>query len=120
MRAGGVRSVVPALTGSAVIGDFTLARQLPWEGHGVNAVMNTEESKLEMLRRHVREGAAHITQQRTLISRLQRAKISTADAYALLATFEELQRQHESHLAKVESATHSAAPADSHKPHGLP
>ena len=69
--------------------------------------MSSAESVIEMLRRHVREGARHVANQHELITRLKQHSLPTADAEALLITFEELQRQHEEHLARVEAEASS-------------
>ena len=55
-----------------------------------------------MVRRHVREGERHLAGQRALIARLKASDLPTEQAEALLGTFEDLQRQHEAHLAKVD------------------
>jgi hypothetical protein len=67
------------------------------------AWMGTEESELEMVRRHVREGAEHVANQRALLGRLKEHDLPTEEAEVLLATFEDLQRQHEAHLARVKT-----------------
>lgn len=65
------------------------------------------ETKLEMLRRHVREGVDHVARQRVLVARLREDGLPVEEAEALLATFEDLQRQHEAHLRRAEGeATH--------------
>ncbi|WP_459771796.1 hypothetical protein [Methylobacterium sp. CM6257] len=66
--------------------------------------MSAGETKIEMLRRHVREGAEHVTKQRALVAQLRADGLPVEEAEALLATFEELQRQHETHLAAAEGA----------------
>ena len=65
--------------------------------------MGAEESELEMVRRHVREGEKHLAGQRALIARLKASDLPTEGADALLDTFEVSQRQHEAHLKRVES-----------------
>lgn len=69
--------------------------------------MSSAETVIEMLRRHVREGARHIANQHLLIARLKQHSLPTEDAEALLVTFEQLQRQHEDHLARVEAEASS-------------
>ncbi|WP_449410022.1 hypothetical protein [Methylobacterium komagatae] len=64
--------------------------------------MNPEETELDMLRRHVRQGAGHIAKQRALVAKLKADGLSCEEAQALLATFEDLQRQHQEHLARAE------------------
>lgn len=51
-----------------------------------------EETELEMIRRHVREGAVHLTSQRALIARLKVSDLPTDEAEALLDSFEDTQR----------------------------
>lgn len=65
--------------------------------------MSPDESELEMVRRHVREGARHVANQRALIVRLKERALPTGEAEALLTTFEDSQRQHEAHLAMAEA-----------------
>ncbi|WP_375275322.1 hypothetical protein [Methylorubrum thiocyanatum] len=67
--------------------------------------MSTEESELAMVRRHVREGGMQVARQRALVDRLTAEGLPVADAEVLLATFEDLQRQHEAHLARAEAGT---------------
>jgi hypothetical protein len=64
--------------------------------------MSAEESELAMVRRHVREGEMHVARQRAVVDRLRAEGLPVAEAEALLATFEDLQRQHEAHLARAE------------------
>lgn len=64
--------------------------------------MGAEETELEMVRRHVREGEEHLASQRAVIERLKASNLPPEEAEALLDTFEELQRQHEAHLVHVE------------------
>ena len=63
--------------------------------------MNAAESDLEMVRRHVRQGAEHVTNQRALIARLMEHGLPTGKAEAILITFEDLQEQHEAHLTRL-------------------
>jgi len=65
--------------------------------------MDGGESELEMVKRHVHGGAGHVVNQRALIARLKERGLPSGEAEALLATFEDLQRQHEAHLARVEA-----------------
>jgi hypothetical protein len=64
---------------------------------------STNETELEMVRRHVREGAEHVAHQRALVARLTADGLPSEEAAALLANFEDLQEQHEAHLARVEA-----------------
>lgn len=63
--------------------------------------MTAVETELDMVRRHVRQGAEHISKQRALIDRLTVKGLSTEEAGALLANFECTQHQHKSHLARI-------------------
>ena len=65
--------------------------------------MSEGETELEMVRRHVEEGADHVVKQRALIARLKKNGLPFHEAEALLATFEDLQRQHEDHLARSDT-----------------
>lgn len=64
---------------------------------------STDETELEMVQRHVREGEGHLANQRALIARLKTSHLPTEVAEALLANFEDLQQQHEVHLVRVEA-----------------
>lgn len=66
--------------------------------------MEPGETKIEMLWRHVREGAEHVAKQRALVARLRADGLPVEEATGLLLTFEGLQRQHEAHLAEAEWA----------------
>ena len=66
--------------------------------------MEAGETKIEMLQRHVREGAAHVAKQRALIARLRARGLPFEEAESLLVTFEASQQQHEAHLAAAERA----------------
>lgn len=63
--------------------------------------MRENETEIEMVRRHVEEGAKHIARQRLLVARLRQEGLPTQEAANLLATFEAIQRQHEDHLARA-------------------
>lgn len=65
--------------------------------------MGAGETKLAMLRRHVREGEEQVAKQRALVARLKADGLPVAAAEALLVTFEDLQVQHEAHLARAEA-----------------
>ncbi|GLS54435.1 hypothetical protein GCM10007886_26180 [Methylobacterium gregans] len=54
-----------------------------------------------MVRRHTEDGARHIANQQAPITRIRTAGIPTEEAEALLATYEDIQRQHEDHLARI-------------------
>jgi hypothetical protein len=63
-----------------------------------------EETELERVQRHIREGAGLLARQRFLIARMRMGGAPTEEAEALLATFEDSQRQHEAHLAGIARA----------------
>ena len=64
--------------------------------------MGRKEDELEMVRRHVRQGAAHVARQSQLVAELRADGRPTEIAEQLLAVFEESQQQHEAHLARLE------------------
>lgn len=64
--------------------------------------MGAEETELEMVQRHVREGEGLVTRQRALIARLGASGLPTGEADRLLDEFEEMQRLHEDHLARIQ------------------
>ena len=64
--------------------------------------MSVDETELEMVQRHVREGGRHVANQRALIARLSASGRPTEDAEILLAIFEYSQHQHEEHLERLE------------------
>jgi hypothetical protein len=65
--------------------------------------MAGNETELEMVRRHVRQGAAHIERQRDVLARLEGlGNVSlVAQAKQLLGEFQAIQREHESHLERL-------------------
>lgn len=65
--------------------------------------MNTDETDLQMVRRHVRQRAGHVANQRALIAGLKERALPTGEAEVLLASFEDLQNEHEAHLARAEA-----------------
>lgn len=71
--------------------------------------MREGETELEMVRRHVKDGAEHIAKQRALSARLRQKGEPTEEAEALLATFEDIQNQHEDHLSRAEAGEGHAA-----------
>ena len=60
------------------------------------------ETELEMVRRHVRDGVGHLARQRRIVAGLHADSLLTEIAEQLLATFEDVQRQHMAHLALLE------------------
>ncbi|TGD94057.1 hypothetical protein [Methylobacterium nonmethylotrophicum] len=63
--------------------------------------MRKGETALRMVHRHVEVGARLIAKQRALIARLRQRDLPTEQAEALLILFEDVQRQHEEHLAPL-------------------
>ena len=63
--------------------------------------MDAEETELEMVQRHVREGTRLVARQRALVAHLLAAGRPTGEAGRLLDNFEDVQRMHEDHLARV-------------------
>ncbi len=61
-----------------------------------------KETELEMVRRHVRGGAGHVARQRGIVAGLHADSLLTDVAEQLLAGFEDVQRQHMAHLARLE------------------
>ena len=76
--------------------------------------MRSGETELEMVQRHVRQGKEQIARQQAVISRLTASDLPTGEAESLLVTFEELQRMHEAHLARVEGRS-KALPGEQSK-----
>ena len=67
----------------------------------LRVAMRERETELEMVRRHVEQGHKCIAKQRALIAHLKGDGLPSNDAEALLVTFEDIQRQHEDHLARI-------------------
>ena len=70
--------------------------------------MGAEETDLEMVQRHVREGEGHLANQRALIARLKTSGLPTDEAEAVLDVFKEVQRHHEAHCRRLEGNRDSA------------
>ncbi|RWC38229.1 MAG: hypothetical protein EOS55_31385 [Mesorhizobium sp.] len=66
--------------------------------------MREGETEIEMVRRHVRDGAAIVVRQHELVGRLQANGLATQAAEQMLAQFEGAQRQHQEHLDRLEAA----------------
>ena len=64
--------------------------------------MDAEETELEMVQRHVREGERHLANQRAVIARLQTSYLPTEMAEALLGLLTDVQGEHEAHLRRLE------------------
>ena len=65
--------------------------------------MRPGETEIEMVRRHVRDGAQAVARQREMIEHLREEGLPSDEAQRLLLQFEDLQRQHEQHLQRLES-----------------
>jgi hypothetical protein len=63
--------------------------------------MGAEETELEMVERHVREGVGIVARQRALVARLSASGLPTGEAERLLDNFEDVQRMHEDHLVRI-------------------
>ncbi len=64
--------------------------------------MSEKETDLEMVRRHVRQGSACVARQFQLVAKLRADGRPAEVAEQLLANFEDIQQQHEAHLARLE------------------
>lgn len=75
--------------------------------------MTVAKTELEMVRRHVREGAKHVSNQRALIDRMTMNGLPTGDAEALLATSSGSNSSisFASHELKVERWSSAVAPS---------
>ena len=62
----------------------------------------TDETELEMVRRHVRRGSQIVREQRERIENLRAKGHPTARAEQALQQFEHTQRMHEHHLRRIE------------------
>jgi hypothetical protein len=60
-----------------------------------------DETELQMVRRHVRQGEVHIARQRDIITRLHDGGNDTGAAEDLLALFERTLVAHRAHLARL-------------------
>ena len=63
--------------------------------------MRASEIELQMVMRHVRDGAAIIARQTALITRLAALRLPTKDAEDLLVLLERAQAEHVSHLQRL-------------------
>jgi len=64
--------------------------------------VSEKETEMEMVCRHVRQGSACVARQSQLVAKLRADGRPTEVAEQLLASFEDTQRQHEAHLARLE------------------
>ena len=60
-----------------------------------------EESEIEMVERHVREGEEHVASQREIVASLLPESGLADAARDILALFEETLERHRSHLARL-------------------
>lgn len=63
--------------------------------------MPHRETVLQMVERHVREGAERIARQRALVDRLANRGLPVYDAVVMLQGFEAIQREHVAHLSRL-------------------
>ncbi len=63
--------------------------------------MRADETELQMVMRHVRDGAAILARQTVLIKRLAALRLPTRDAENLLVLLERLQSAHILHLQRL-------------------
>jgi hypothetical protein len=75
--------------------------------------MADEETKLEQARRHVREAASRIAEQRARIAELERDGHDVARSRALLATMEDSFRLMQEHLEVEEQEAQQVSVASS-------
>jgi hypothetical protein len=64
--------------------------------------MAAQETELEMVRRHVREGEARVTRQREIVAGLPGDSDLRDMAESFLGDLENVLRQHKVHLARIE------------------
>jgi len=64
--------------------------------------MRPGETLIEMARRHVTEGEAHVRKQHEIIERLRADELPTSAAQQLLAEFEQALEDHRGHLLRFE------------------
>lgn len=66
--------------------------------------MPRNESELQMVTRHVREGEAILKQQRALIAKLKERRSTTEDAETLLDIYETSHALHLDHLKRLQNS----------------
>lgn len=59
------------------------------------------ETNIEMVRRHVREGRAHVARQREIVADFRKRGLPTSTAEQLLYEFEDTLGEHERHLERL-------------------
>ena len=65
--------------------------------------MTTEETELEMVQRHVRQGERHVSRQIEIIADIKFCKQPTSSAENMLFSFDRSLRVHKSHLDQLAS-----------------
>ena len=65
--------------------------------------MTTEETELEMVQRHVRQGERHVSRQIEIIADIKFRKQPTSSAENMLFSFDRSLRVHKSHLDQLAS-----------------
>jgi ribosomal protein S5 len=63
--------------------------------------MISDETELDMVRRHVRRGVIQVARQHEIIAKLRGANHPTQLAEAVLLAFQSVQVEHEAHLARI-------------------
>jgi hypothetical protein len=63
--------------------------------------MMSDETELEMVRRHVREGREHVARQYSTINKIMVGNYPVELAEELLFLFQSIQIQHEAHLDRI-------------------
>lgn len=61
----------------------------------------TSETEMQMVQRHVREGAAILLRQTAIVAGLEKAGNDATMAEILLESFEAIQDEHIAHLARI-------------------
>jgi hypothetical protein len=65
--------------------------------------MAKDETELQMVQRHVREGEAHVQRQREIITKMSERDAPTDIAVTLLEAFQDTLRRHKAHLVRLEA-----------------
>jgi hypothetical protein len=66
--------------------------------------MMSPETELEMVQRHVREGGRLVANQREMLAHIRKHGYRDDLAKTLLESFEDVQKLHEEHLARLTAA----------------
>lgn len=64
--------------------------------------MQPGETPIEMARRHVAQGEAHVRRQREIVARLSERQLPSQEAMELLLEFEDTLQDHRASLARME------------------